>query len=928
MFARISERRMHVVRWILTVAWLVIIGSLFYDPWTPALTTPDLAWSPFRLTDSCIAVQGKCLSEQPYSLTPTLFWGAIVPSAIFILLVFGHELWRRICPLAFLSQIPRALGWQRQHKKTGNGKVRSELAKIKFDSWLGRNYPYLQFGWLFVGLCGRILFFNADRAILAGWLISTIIIAIAVGYLYGGKSWCNYFCPMAPVQKIYSLPSGLLGSKAHTDVQPITQSMCRTVLPDGQEQSACVACQNPCIDIDAERAYWHHLDQPREAGLRYSYIGLVIGYFVYYYLYAGNWEYYFSGAWARQTDQLATLLNPGLYFGGQAINIPKLVAVPLTLGFCTLLGYQGGRWIENRAKAYGRKHAPLISPSMIVHRLFVLSTFGVFNFFFIFGGRPIVQLLPIWIQYFYDLSLVLLSTLWAYRTWQRHPDLYARENLASRFRKQLAKLQLDLAPLLENRSLNDLNIHEVYILARVLPGLTRQKRRDAYQGVVKEALQEGYVNYSSSLGVLQQLRQELGITDDEHQEVLEALGIEDPELLNPDRQRSLENQIRLSGYQKSLERLMLIQKQQKSTNTFLAQNSPEISQLRQQYSITPQEEAWVAGEISSEVGYLRQAEFLLTQLPALTGYDLALDRPIVQEHEAVLLLLKDHLRHKTESILRNLLEILVKLADNPAAIHISEQIAVHSSLLPEILATDSWSQRLAPKVWHQINMPNRHVDYLSKLSPAETLETLELLAADRHTLIQAACLYLIAQFDLKYSQSIAARYQHSTKVWQETARLILAAPQTGLPLDLFPLLEKAIYLANSDFFYRMHGETLLALADRATIKTYEQNQVITAAGDTCRELLLLIAGAAQVHHHPLSQPPTNLQIGQTLDELEVLTHSSSQNTIIASVDQTRILAVPVAAFDDWLKLDRDFAQRVLTLESRHLQRLMQSAREQ
>ncbi|HEY9827222.1 MAG TPA: cyclic nucleotide-binding protein, partial [Stenomitos sp.] len=175
MFLQLPERRMHWIRWVLTVGWLLIIASLFYDPWTSALTVSTHPWSLLRLPDSCVQVQGECLSEQPYPLGTTLFWGAIVPAAIFILLVFGHELWRRICPLSFLSQIPRALGWQRQFNRENKntGKVRYELAKVEPNSWLGRNYPYVQFGWLFAGLCGRILFFNADRLVLASWLLFT-----------------------------------------------------------------------------------------------------------------------------------------------------------------------------------------------------------------------------------------------------------------------------------------------------------------------------------------------------------------------------------------------------------------------------------------------------------------------------------------------------------------------------------------------------------------------------------------------------------------------------------------------------------------------------------------------------------------------------------------------------------------------------------
>ncbi|MFM7392772.1 MAG: hypothetical protein ACKO22_00055 [Cyanobium sp.] len=183
--AQAPERRLHLVRWFLTTGWLLIIGSLFFDPFTARFTQPDHPWSPLRLIDTCVPVQGRCLVEQPYPLGTTLFWGAVVPSGIFVLLVFGHELWRRICPLSFLPQIPRALGWQRQtgKKNPKTGEVRFQLAKVPADSWLAKHYSRLQFGWLFVGLCGRSLFFNADRLVLALWLLFTIAAAITVGWL-------------------------------------------------------------------------------------------------------------------------------------------------------------------------------------------------------------------------------------------------------------------------------------------------------------------------------------------------------------------------------------------------------------------------------------------------------------------------------------------------------------------------------------------------------------------------------------------------------------------------------------------------------------------------------------------------------------------------------------------------------------------------
>ncbi|WP_026080050.1 cyclic nucleotide-binding domain-containing protein [Spirulina subsalsa] len=932
MFAQLSETRMHWIRWGLTIAWLLVIASLFYDPWTRAFTEPDHPWSPLRLADACVEVQGECLAQQPYPLGTTLFWGAIVPSAIFILLVFGHELWRRICPLSFLSQIPRALGWQRQFKRENKktGKVRYELAKVQGDSWLGRNYIYLQFGWLFVGLCGRILFFNADRLVLASWVLFTIAMAIFVGYWYGGKSWCQYFCPMAPVQSIYSEPGGLLGSKAHTSEPLITQSMCRTVLSDGKEQSACVACQNPCIDIDAERTYWNSLNKPETQFLRYGYVGLVIGYFSYYYLYAGNWNYYFSGAWLGQTDQLASLLNPGLYLFGQVINIPKLVAVPLVLGTCTALGYWGGRWIEKRAKSYSRRHH--IRIETLRHRIFTLCTFGIFNFFFIFSGRPLVQLLPVSVQYLYDLALVTLSTLWLYKTWRRSPELYSRENLANRFRKQLEKLQLNVGSFLEGRALSDLNTHEVYVLAKVLPGFTREKRHQAYKGVVRDALAEGYVNYSSSLEILQQMRQELGITDEEHRIVLEELGIEDPELLNPDRQRSLENQIRLTGYRKSLERLLRLQQQQPDPKVLSLQDSADVRSLGRQYSITPQEEEWILSGFSPDASLVKKAEFLLAQLPALIDCYRALNQPLLREHQGVLTLLRENISHKKELIVRSLLETLEQLQTDSVALTLAGGLQQASpAILGELLERENWRDRLSPEILQYLTQPGVTPASCSlDLSPEIILGHLEALLEDPNPMVQAAALYLIAQWETERSQAIARQHGHefNSLLLREMVDLLLSWPSsspTHPTLSDFPGLEKSVYLLNSDFFHRMQSETLIALADRAVVKVYNRGDVITEAGDTCRELLLLIEGDANIHYQTGGERRVEqLHPGQTLDELEVLTHSNSENTIVADSETTRILAIPVDAFDDLLDHDPDFARRVLELESRQLQRFVRS----
>lgn len=512
MFARIPEKFIHLTRWSLTISWLILIISLFFDPISAPLTAPNQI---FAASTDCFQFQGECRPLTPYPMGARIFWGMVLPLAVLILLILGHEAWRRICPLSFLSQTARALGWQR--KRT-----------VSEHSWLGRNALYLQMGLLFIGLNLRLLLVNSDRLLLGLFLVFTILSAIIIGFLYDGKTWCNYFCPMAPVQMIYSEPSGLLGSEAHTvPAKTITQSMCRTVDPTGQEKSACVACKMGCIDVDAEAAYWDGIRQADRKLLYYGYVGLVIGFYLYFWLYSGNWNFLSAGVW-NETNQLATLMRPGFFIAGWAVPIPKLFAVPLTLMIFSGITYTIGLWAELKVRRRNKRLGYPLSLDQVQSRLFAISTFTAFNLLFVLGVRPTLGYFPLLIQQILSWIAIVASSLWLAKTWHRSAQKYNRERDANLLKRQLGKLDIDLYQALEGRSLDDLNPDELYALAKVLPGFTQANRLQVYQGILREAFEQQSIAPAKSLRAFQPMRQSLGIDEETHWVVINKLQLEEP----------------------------------------------------------------------------------------------------------------------------------------------------------------------------------------------------------------------------------------------------------------------------------------------------------------------------------------------------------------------------------------------------------------
>jgi CRP-like cAMP-binding protein len=207
---------------------------------------------------------------------------------------------------------------------------------------------------------------------------------------------------------------------------------------------------------------------------------------------------------------------------------------------------------------------------------------------------------------------------------------------------------------------------------------------------------------------------------------------------------------------------------------------------------------------------------------------------------------------------------------------------------------------------------------LPQPSREQTLEQLEQLVEDPEPSVAASALVLLSDLDPQRGKACSAPLRGpSSPVWvRHTVDQLLALSPPAALADL-PDLEKRVVLATSDFFLRTWADTLDLLADQSEIRRYQPGAAIT-----CRELLLLIEGAARVEQRgDEGLRVTRMQPGQVLDELEVLSHGTTENTIVAETSGTRVLAVPVDCLDITLERDPDFARRVLALETRQLQRI-------
>jgi len=478
---------------------------------------------------------------------PRLLWTIAIAALPLFWIVGGYHLWRRVCPLAVAGQLGRLVG------RPGTRKI---------GEWLGERYILLQLGLMFVALALRLVATNGTPVALAGFLGVVVVAAAVTSFVYGGKTWCNFICPVGLVEKLYTEPTRSAG--------PLLEST--------SQCSPCVACKKHCPDIDLEGGYWKEsMERPRRIAY-FAWPGLVVAFYVYYWLVSGSWDYYFTGAWAYQVDQARQWLAPGFWFAPLDV-IPRVVAAPLTLAAGGALSYVVIALGERVARARALRGldadgaAAREARQRVHHRALVLSGFLGFNAFYFFAGQPSLRALPSWLVTGWGAVVVLASSAIFFRRWGRREADHVQERFAQ---KILRKWEWGDAP-----PSNDLQ--DIYLL-HTERTKQREARLRAYKETVRELVADGVVT-RGELVILDSLRAQLGIPDKDHTKILAELSAEERQLFDPTYQGSVEQRLQRQQYRRDLERLVT-----EAARGGVAPSPQALEQLRTEYTVSEDEQ--------------------------------------------------------------------------------------------------------------------------------------------------------------------------------------------------------------------------------------------------------------------------------------------------------------------------------------------------
>ena len=432
-----------------------------------------------------------------YDFGTHLVWTILIPLLPIGLLIIGFSKWRDICPLAMISKISQRINL---------------FKKRKVPKWFEANFWYLQYFFLFSALTLRLITLNFDAYLLCIFFIFVTLFAFVTNLFFTGKTWCNFFCPVGVVEKIYTISN----AKNYDH-----NSACGT----------CTACKKNCPDIDLESNYWKEGAIAQKNFVFYSFPGMILGFYLYFYLQSGSFSYYFDGTW---TEDSFSLLSSGFFF---APSVPVVLAAPVTLALFTLASYALFKRIERLA--WKHKLFKHINYETTVHRVKTFASFVAFNIFYIFAGAPAFSSYPLAYGLFYFL-VVCVSSIILYKEVFRQEVYFIQERFALKLIKRWDATKEIPA-----------NLKEIYY-SYVSDTKNKKDRLKMYKASITELLEEGILN-EHSMRSLEKLREQIGITKQDHEKVLREIRMSNETLFDDSIDKSAEKIFQEKSYKRMIE---------------------------------------------------------------------------------------------------------------------------------------------------------------------------------------------------------------------------------------------------------------------------------------------------------------------------------------------------------------------------------------